>query len=97
MRERFRTNVDAVMPHIISEVAFSIPVNDDVMTKCHLAELIFNPAREPRAAGNASNGPPCYIYGVSGVLVGSCLKLNFRHFDPVGLSGVLSVINTLAL
>jgi hypothetical protein len=33
------------------------------------------------------NGPPRSIYGASGALV----TLNFRHFDPVRLLGVLSV------
>ena len=38
----------------------------------------------------SGNGPSRCIYGVSGVLVISCLKLNFKHFDPMRLLGVLS-------
>jgi hypothetical protein len=39
-----------------------------------------------------ANGPPRYIYGVSGALVTSCLNPKFRHFDPARLSCVLSVV-----
>ncbi len=58
--------------------------------QCRLAKLIFNPVVGLGSRAPPGNGPPRYIYGVSGVLVASCLKLSFRHFCPEMLLGVLS-------